>query len=410
MNLLTRSQFFYLASIFTTNVGNSISFLAAGKLIYDQVGAAAVFAAIIGMEHIQSTLLSFSSGVLVDRWGAKRVAVISDILFALISFAMAAGLYLGNMPLLIPLGMLLSNFLKPFYRSSTFALLKRICGDNDTFRINSQSALLQQMGYFSGLAIAGLFMSSSNIPQLLLFDGITFVASAACLAFVRANGPTVPERTAVGTGRLRRFIDDHLAIVPFVRANPVAVRLLIIIVIQLLVIDAFNISLFKLAQVRYPDKSSALAMIDGSYAVGVMLMAALQSRLNRLRIQPSSLSLVLLVEAALFLCIGLSHALWLTVALTVLFSATISSVFTHTFSELYRVIPSEIAGRIGGLRGLMLGVTGIVFTLASGLAIDLGGVLGGYVTGSCLLIVAAWLPLRSAWLNARTASSSPENE
>jgi MFS family permease len=399
MSSFNRSKLFYLASICVTNAGNSISFLSAGKLIYDQVGAAAVFAAIIGAEHIQSSLLSFSSGVLVDRWGSKRVAVLSDVFFALISFAMAAGLFWRGLTLIVPLGMILSNFIKPFYRSSTFAMLKHICEDEDTFKMNSLTSLFQQVGYFSGLALAALFLSSSNISQLLVFDGFTFIVSAIFLSLVKLNELQVPTDLSIESspskspsiGKLREILKEHLEIIPFVRQNSALLKLLIIIVIQLLVIDAFNLSLFKLAKIRYPEIPSALAIIDGSYAVGVILMAIIQSRIKKLQFPSTTLPFVLLLEATFFMSIGLAQSIWLTVLFVILFALTISSVFSHTFSELYSLTPKNIAGRIGGLRGLMLGLAGMVFTLASGFAIDLSGVLGAFMLGSCLLIIGACL-------------------
>jgi hypothetical protein len=407
----TRNQRLYLASIFVTNVGNSIQFLVTGKLLHDLTGLIGVFAGMVILEHFKSAALSAISGVMTDRIGARRLAMWSDYFLGAVGFLVAAAAAFGGeghqsqTAIEVAVGVFLINFIKPFYRTATFALVRRVGStsadpkqnESMQFRLNTRSAFIQQSGYFIGLFLAGILLSWMDPAKILFVDALSYLASGVFLMMISGVSEERHPQAAlsgVATASARFKSEIREALVYF-REMPRAFSLVLVAAIQIVLLDIYNVCLFKLVAQRFSDLPYALPVFEASYAGGVVLVTALSETRPAFRSRRENTWLSLLGVGVALAALGRSSSLTIGVPLVISMSFMVSWVFSATLSSLYGMIPANLSGRIGGFRGLILGVIG---TPAVGLAaylVDSYSLEYGYLAGTALACVAAIVSWRS---------------
>jgi hypothetical protein len=196
---------YYFYSVFTTNFGNSIHFIVSGKLLFDFSGLVGAFASLVVLEHIKSISLSAYAGVVTDRYSGKRVAVVSDLILAMIGLIVTSALCLGLTDawaaVVTAIGAFCINATKPFYRVATFAMVRSVAPDEKYFEFNTRAAFFQQSGSVFGLFVAGVLLNHLQPATILFFDAASYLLSALCLAKVtpiREPKP-LPEVSAQGS-------------------------------------------------------------------------------------------------------------------------------------------------------------------------------------------------------------------
>jgi MFS family permease len=221
------------------------------------------------------------AGAWVDRTDRRRVMIVSDLLRAalLLALPVAAAAWGGlGFGLLVLTGFLLASFSTPFAPARD-ALLPALIGQRSLARWNAVMQTSGQLAVVVGLALGGALLAAGGgaeqeIPRvlrILQIDGLTFLVSAALLAWIR-----VPRRAVAPVARpslLREAREGLLlawkdpvvgGLLLLTALNNVAIMGPAIVGAALLIQDTFALGP---AQYAFFEGAMAAGMIAGSLAL-----------------------------------------------------------------------------------------------------------------------------------------------
>ena len=147
-------------------------------------------------------LFGLIAGVWIDRLPRRPILIISDV---------GRALLLGSIPLLAAVGQLrieylygvtfLAGLLSFLFNIGTTSFTPSVVGRENLMQANSATTLNVSMGSTVGPAIAGGLVQLLTAPAAILFDAISFVASAFCTVLVKI--PANAQPSAARRGRIR---------------------------------------------------------------------------------------------------------------------------------------------------------------------------------------------------------------
>ena len=160
-------------------VGDWAYAVAVAVYAYDHGGATAV--GVLGViRYISLAIVTPFASALGDRYPRRLVMVASDLLRGTLVFIGAALIASGSPSLLVYALAVVTALCGSPFRSAQASLLPELADDPaDLAAANVASSTIESVGFFAGPAIAGLMLAVTTIPAVYVFDGITFVWSAA---------------------------------------------------------------------------------------------------------------------------------------------------------------------------------------------------------------------------------------
>lgn len=186
-----------IAAEFTSSVGTQMTTLALPWFVLMTSGSPARMGLVFLVQILPVPLLSMPAGLLVARWGARRVTIAGD----LCSAALAATVPLLHLANLLPYGALLVivaglGCVTSAYLSAQRMLLTETI-DLDEGVLTAGNALFEtatSSARLVGPALAGLLITQVGAVHVLWIDAASFTASAALLTGLapRAPAPQAP--------------------------------------------------------------------------------------------------------------------------------------------------------------------------------------------------------------------------
>lgn len=146
-------------------------------------------------ERFPSLLFSLFTGVWVDRVGNKRLLMIwMDVLRAalLLSVPVAAILGVLTLPQLYVVAFLLGT-LTVFFEVAHYAYVPALLPDSQILDGNSKLQVSHSAASSAGPGLGGLIVQWLTAPFALVFDALTYLASAFFLLKIRAEATPLPE-------------------------------------------------------------------------------------------------------------------------------------------------------------------------------------------------------------------------
>lgn len=154
-------------------------------------------------ERFPSLLFSLFAGVWVDRAKHKRLLMIwMDLLRAvlLLSVPLAALLGVLTLPQLYVVAFLLGT-LTVFFEVSHYAYVPAILPDSQLLDGNSKLQVSHSAASSAGPGLGGLIVQWLTAPFALIFDALTYLASAFFLFRIHAEAPALRESTPLNIVR-----------------------------------------------------------------------------------------------------------------------------------------------------------------------------------------------------------------
>ena len=350
-----------------SNLGSSFTFFALPLLVYEITGSALSLGITTAMEFIPYLLFGLVIGAWTDRLDRKRLMIIVDILRAIVVtsvplVAMADSLTVGW---IYGVGFTMST-LNIFFDSTQFAAIPHIVGRSDLVTANGRVQASFQGAQLAGPAIAGALASVFPIAQVLWFDALSFIVSAASLVIVRASFNDLHQ------SRVRKSIrHDVVEGLGFVFRHPVLRAISGMMALFNLVSASVFTQLVLFADVRLNATRPQIGFLFASASGGMALMSLLAGRIRK-RLPFSKVAL-----GALTLC-GLSLLLfaqmtefWLALPLFAL-QAGFGILFNiQTISLRQLIVPDQMMGRVMSVAGVL-----------AWSAIPVGAYLGGSIIES----------------------------
>jgi MFS family permease len=169
-----------------SQVGDGITRLALLWFVYSVTGSA-IKTTIIGMlQTLPPIIFGPLIGVYLDRFPKKSIMIASDLLRAVI---------IGLIPCLIPVEVLkiehlfvlvfLNSIASTVFGPALIASVPFIVGRAQFTAANAFLQITSSLGVIVGSALSGIGIAALSSQKVLCVNAVTYIASAACLLFVR---------------------------------------------------------------------------------------------------------------------------------------------------------------------------------------------------------------------------------
>jgi CRP-like cAMP-binding protein/Na+/melibiose symporter-like transporter len=181
-----------------STIGTALTDLAAGILVFRETGSAAAVGLMFVATAVPTLLVGLIAGVFVDRYDRRRIMVIADLLRAAIVVSIPFLIHVNIVLLYVAVALV--STISQFFNPANDAVLPEVATDEELAAANSW-IMISSFGSTSiGFALSGLLATAfdNGISVAFYLDAVTFLVSAALIAFVRVGQIETEEETSVG--------------------------------------------------------------------------------------------------------------------------------------------------------------------------------------------------------------------
>ncbi|WP_189251722.1 MFS transporter [Lentzea flava] len=197
--------------------GTSVGQLAVPLTAVAVLGASPGEVGLLGvLSTVSFLLVGLPAGAWVDRLPHRGLMISADLVRAVLLLSLPISWWLGVLTLpQLYVVTVASGMATVFFDVATMSFLPHVVGRPALMSANSSLAGMAAVNDIGGRSIGGYAVGLFGGPLAVLVDAVSYLGSAACLAFVRVAGP--PARRD-GEAGIRREIADGIR---FVFGNPV---------------------------------------------------------------------------------------------------------------------------------------------------------------------------------------------
>lgn len=397
-------------------VGTFLTQIATVWLIYRLTGDARMLGVVAFAGQIPLFFLAPFGGVWVDRWNKRRLLVITQILSGLQSLALAALTLMTHIDVweVVVLAFaqgLINSFDMPARQAFTVEMVEDRGDLSNAIALNST---MVHAARFIGPASGGMLIYYVGIGPCFLIDGLSYIAVVASLLMMRVKPHEHKEREQSVFEELREGVSYVW------NSVPIRVILLLLAVLSLTGIPAFNILMPIFADALTPHSAAAtmpvsrasavtnnhaaqmLGVLQGVSGIGALACAIyLASRrsvvgLGRIIAQAG------IVMGVAIVAFSLSRHLWLSLLLAPVVGFSMLAVFASSNTLLQTLADDDKRGRVMSLFTVaFLGMAPFGNLLAGFAAAHYGGgihgaaqtvLIGGVIVVIAIAFFAAMLP------------------
>jgi MFS family permease len=381
---LRRIQLAFAGSI----VGDWAYAVAVAVYAYGKGGATAV--GVLGViRYLSLAIVTPFTSTLGDRYPRRLVMISSDTVRAVLVFT-AAGVIADNGPALAVYALAIAAALcgSPF-RSAQASLLPALAHEpGELAAANVASSTVESVGFFAGPAIAGFLLAIASIPVVYIFNGITFLWSAALVLGLRVpsrertsaqakaeRGGSFLAEASAGYREILRSRDLRLLIGLYCAQTVVAGASLVFTV-------SIALGLLNLGR-------SGLGFLNATLGIGGLIGGFLALVLaQRGRLARDFGIGVVFWSAPLFL-VAAWPSVAAAVAVMILLGLANSVVDVNGYTILQRIAPEAVMARVfGAMESAVIGGMALGALLMPALIATVGLRWGLVVVGGAVSVVA----------------------
>jgi MFS family permease len=388
-----------------SQAGDSLTWLALILTVNRLTGSAAMIATLSVVLTVPQLGLGLFAGVMADRWDRRRTMIVSD----LVRGALVLGFLLirdsGDLWLLYLLG-LLQAIVGVFFNPARAALTPSLVEPAALLGANSLLQTTQIVSGLIGTALAGVLvpLAGSGWPAFVL-DAASFVASAGCVAGIRAGG-TAPSSAGAARGMLREMLDG----LRLVFGSRILLAILMAFAVASLGTGAVSVLFvpFLVNTLHVPAASVALAKT--AQVVGLLLGGAWAARRGLSRSSAVLVGGGLAGVGLATVLLGAAPNLLFVLACLLLLGLFATPMQSATNALLQRRTPNEMLGRVESAVDTLLLAVMIVSMGWSGVLADRVGIREVFF-GAGLLCAAGgalgWVMLARIGAGEEDAAAAP---
>lgn len=366
-------------------VGTWMTRIATAWLVYRLTKSALLLGTVSFVGQIPTFLLAPFAGVLVDRLDRRTVLVWTQALAMLQSLALAVLTLLRIIT--IHEVLILSAFqglINAFDMPGRQAFMVQMVEDrNDLQNAIAINSSMVNLARLLGPSLAGIVIAATNEGWCFLIDGISYIAVIISLLLMRVN---VPMTKRAVTSMLEQLREGWTYVSTFV---PIRSILLLFALVSLMGMPYVVLMPIFAAQVLHGG-AHTLGFLMGAAGVGA-LISALTLVLRR---SVRGLLKMLPIASAAFgsglVLFGLSHVLWISLALMVVVGFGMMQGLTASNTIIQTLVPEDKRGRVMSYyTAAFVGMAPFGSLLAGSLAHWIGASHTVMLTGSVCILGAA---------------------
>jgi MFS family permease len=346
-----------------SNLSSSLTLFALPLLVYQLTGSALNLGLMTAVEFLPYVLFGLVLGAWADRVDRKHMMILTDVARAAIiaSIPLLAGLDLLLVWWIYAVGFI-SSTLKICFDAGEFAAVPSLVGKDGLIKANGRIQASYSAAFFLGPFLAGALLVLMPVQTILLFDALSFLASALALALVTGsfNVEGADKKT------LATLREDVVEGLRYVLSHPVLrnISIMMALINFLAATTHSQLVLFAKERLGASDSQVGLLYSAGALGVAVLSLAADPVR-KRLSFSKAALGALMLYGLLIF---GLAFVTFYWIAVPVWALALGFGIFfnINTSSLRQAIVPNRMLGRVQSIAAVL-----------AWSAIPLGAFLGG---------------------------------
>ena len=380
--------FFFGQSI--SVIGTWMTRLATAWLVYQLTHSALLLGVVSFSGQIVSFLMGPFAGVWVERMERRRLLVITQAAGAVQSLALAAltlahVITLGEIIALMAFQGLINAFDMPGRQSFLIQMVEDRGDLANAIAINSSMANGARL---IGPAIGGLIIAAFGEGWCFFIDGVSYFAVIASLMLMR-----IPALT--GRGQAESLLDELREGWNYVRGFRPIRTILLLFALTCLMGWPYSVLLPVFAGTVLHGGAHTLGWLTAASGVGAFSSAlALAMRKSVVGLTRTLQAAAVLLGVGLIL-FGLSHFLWLSLALMVVVGFGLIQAAAVSNTIIQSLVPDDKRARVMGYYTMaFFGAAPFGSLMAGALAQHIGAPETVMLTGSLCIVGAAWFTLQ----------------
>ncbi|MGN0064822.1 MAG: MFS transporter [Nocardioides sp.] len=380
-----------LASDTISMLGNRLSLVALPWFVLTTTGSATQTGLVAAAQVAPQVIAKAASGPVLDRLGARRIAVACDLanlpVLAAIPLAHAAGLL--TFPLLLVLVAVSGALSGPADAAKGVLVpeVSRLAGVS-LERATGLNGALERTASMAGIGLAGIVVTAVGAGNALYVNALTFGLAGVVLAATTAGTGRPAQETSSGS-----YLGDLAEGWHFLRRDPVLVSICAMVAVTNLVDQAWSAVLLpvwtKESGAGVGTVSLVLTVMTGSAILGALAAATLAERLPRFA---TYVVAFLLAGAPRFLVLALDAPLWAVLVVHAVAGAASGFLNPILSAVILERIPTPLLGRVSALNTALCWSLMPFGGLLAGLGIAAWGVAPALLAGGAVYLVATMAP------------------
>jgi MFS family permease len=342
-------------------LGDQFTIIALIWFVLQLTGSGAAIGLVVLCFQLPTMISSPLMGKLLDRYQPRTVMAVDNfgracIIAAIPALYMVGALHLGMVYVLA----LFSGILSPATEVGCRIVIPRLVTDQELERANSLSSMSWDFATLVGPALAGILVTITSAPTVLLLDAASFMLMGTMVLslrrFQREQGMEEQDenhRSLLGFGTIFRMR---------------AVRFLTVLTLLFLFAQGLSeVAIPVYSQNTLGTGAAGYGLLMSAFGVGSLLALALISQFWSLnKRQGLSLAAILVLSGLTLLPLVLLRTLPVAMLIMALAGFAAAPYYVVEQSLMQRLVPKNVRGQVFGARGA-LNVAGY----------PLGGAIGG---------------------------------
>ena len=378
-----RGLWAFLASEVVSVTGTRMSMVAIPWFVLITTGSPALTGLVAFAETLPYVVVLGLGGPLVDRWGARRVAVASDVVAAVLVGAVPLLHLAGRLPLGVLVVLVALAGAVRGLGTATYVLMPGLA-DQARMPIERATGLhdgMNRVAGMVGLPLAGVLMTVWSAPAVLLVDAASFLVAGLLIALF-VDRSVEPSKAATAEDEEKvGYVAELREGFAFLRGDRLLVAIALMVLVTNLLDQAYSVVLVPVWVRDELGSPLGLGLIGGIFGIGAVTGSALFAWLGpRLPRRQSFAWGFLVAGAPRFAVIALAATLPPVLAVSLVTGLGVGAINPALSSTEYERVPRHLQARVLGALGALAWA-----------GIPLGGLVGGLAVDALGLATAAWL-------------------
>jgi MFS family permease len=378
-----RGLWAFLASEVVSVTGTRMSMVAIPWFVLVTTGSAALTGLVAFAETLPYVVVLGLGGPLVDRWGARRVAVLSDVVAAVLVGAVPLLHLVGRLPLGVLMLLVAVAGAVRGLGTATYVLMPGLA-DQARMPIERATGLhdgMNRVAGMVGLPLAGVLMAVWSAPVVLLLDAASFLVAGLLIAlFVDRAAEPAADATSEHEEKVG-YVAELREGFAFLRGDRLLVAIALMVLVTNLLDQAYSVVLVPVWVRDQLGSPLGLGLIGGVFGVGAVVGSALFAWLGPRLPRRRSFAWGFLVGGApRFFVLAIATTLPPVLAVSLLAGLGVGAINPALSSTEYERVPRHLQARVLGALGALAWA-----------GIPLGGLVGGLAVDTFGAVSTAWV-------------------
>ena len=371
-----------------SSFGDTLHYIALVVLVFQLSGQGVAVAGLVAIEIAPVLVLGPVAGVLIDRFGRKRILITSDLARAALAVSLIwpQGVWHAYA---VALGMSAAGV---FFNPTVQAVLPALTTAGQRLAANSVSWSSGRLVQILAASIAGGIIAALGTGAAFGVNAVTFLVSAACIGTLRI--PTHAGQLAPGTRvGLAAFLADARAGLGYARRDRFVSRLLIVQSLASFAVGGTGAMLVVLSERHLHQPPAGFAWLIAAIGAGALVGPFIPNAFARDHRSARWLFVPYLIRGAGDVLIAIVTPLPVALAILFVYGLNTSTGMVVFSTTIQGAIPEAMRGRVFTLLDVDWSAFRLVSLAIGAVIVDRLGVEPLFWLGGSLLFAAGALGL-----------------